>query len=157
MMTLSYNIGLTLGSLIGYVFDSMLGPQIINPCPQFPFIPTDAPVLNTTPTTTAAATIQTIVSTLKTTSLAPTRLLPSTASIIPTTVLPFSRETSRSTLTTFALSTIGTIVAGLANGGNSTTAIQIVSTTASPLSLPLSTAISTSIFNNSSTPSLLHN
>ncbi|XP_058064133.1 equilibrative nucleoside transporter 4 [Anopheles bellator] len=39
MMTLSYNIGLTAGSLVGYVFESMLGPQLPNPCPQYPFVP----------------------------------------------------------------------------------------------------------------------
>lgn len=58
MMTLSYNVGLTAGSLIGkigkladfctfhclheipaYVFESMLGPQLINPCPSYPYIP----------------------------------------------------------------------------------------------------------------------
>nr|XP_040236933.2 equilibrative nucleoside transporter 4 [Anopheles coluzzii] len=39
MMTLSYNIGLTAGSLVGYVFDAMLGPQLPNPCPQYPFVP----------------------------------------------------------------------------------------------------------------------
>ncbi|XP_065089043.1 equilibrative nucleoside transporter 4 [Ochlerotatus camptorhynchus] len=39
MMTLSYNLGLTAGSLVGYVFESMLGPQLPNPCPQYPFVP----------------------------------------------------------------------------------------------------------------------
>uniref|UniRef100_A0A182J809 Uncharacterized protein n=1 Tax=Anopheles atroparvus TaxID=41427 RepID=A0A182J809_ANOAO len=38
MMTLSYNIGLTAGSLVGYVFDRMLGPQLPNPCPEYPFV-----------------------------------------------------------------------------------------------------------------------
>ncbi|XP_053679636.1 equilibrative nucleoside transporter 4 [Anopheles nili] len=39
MMTLSYNIGLTAGSLVGYVFDAMLGAQLENPCPQYPYVP----------------------------------------------------------------------------------------------------------------------
>uniref|UniRef100_A0A1A9ZKP7 Equilibrative nucleoside transporter 4 n=1 Tax=Glossina pallidipes TaxID=7398 RepID=A0A1A9ZKP7_GLOPL len=38
MMTLSYNVGLTAGSLIGYVFESMLGAQLNNPCPKYPYI-----------------------------------------------------------------------------------------------------------------------
>ncbi|XP_033160488.1 equilibrative nucleoside transporter 4 isoform X1 [Drosophila mauritiana] len=39
IMTLSYNVGLTVGSLIGYVFESMLGPQLVNPCPTYPYVP----------------------------------------------------------------------------------------------------------------------
>lgn len=39
MMTLSYNVGLSAGSLIGYLFDSMLGPPINKPCPIFPYAP----------------------------------------------------------------------------------------------------------------------
>ncbi|EDW70798.1 equilibrative nucleoside transporter 4 [Drosophila virilis] len=42
IMTLSYNIGLTAGSLIGYVFESMLGPQLENPCPMYPYTPASA-------------------------------------------------------------------------------------------------------------------
>lgn len=48
MMTLSYNVGLTAGSLIGYVFDSMLGPQQLNPCPKYPYIPKYPYLFNTT-------------------------------------------------------------------------------------------------------------
>ena len=67
MMTLSYNVGLTAGSLVGYVFDSMLGPQVPNPCPQFPFVPT-TPESNLTtiiPITTA------IITTLSSTTAIP--------------------------------------------------------------------------------------
>ncbi|XP_017016482.1 equilibrative nucleoside transporter 4 isoform X1 [Drosophila kikkawai] len=39
IMTLSYNVGLTVGSLIGYLFESMLGPQLANPCPSYPYVP----------------------------------------------------------------------------------------------------------------------
>ncbi|XP_055589544.1 equilibrative nucleoside transporter 4 [Uranotaenia lowii] len=67
MMTLSYNIGLTAGSLVGYVFESMLGPQLPNPCPQYPFVPPkpNQPPFNnislssTTSTTTVASAIVT--------------------------------------------------------------------------------------------------
>lgn len=54
MMTLSYNVGLTAGSLIGYVFDSMLGPQILEPCPSYPYIPLPRSMINTTTSTTMA-------------------------------------------------------------------------------------------------------
>lgn len=39
IMTFAYNIGVTTGLLIGFVFDDMRGPPIVNPCPKFPFIP----------------------------------------------------------------------------------------------------------------------
>lgn len=55
MMTLSYNVGLTAGSLIGYVFESMLGPQLINPCPSYPYIPMPPTTSTTAAATTAAA------------------------------------------------------------------------------------------------------
>lgn len=57
MMTLSYNVGLTAGSLIGYVFDSMLGPQILEPCPSYPYIPMPPSMMNTTTSTTMATLI----------------------------------------------------------------------------------------------------
>uniref|UniRef100_A0A8D8KUI9 Equilibrative nucleoside transporter 4 n=3 Tax=Culex pipiens TaxID=7175 RepID=A0A8D8KUI9_CULPI len=71
MMTLSYNIGLTAGSLVGYVFESMLGAQLPNPCPQYPFVPPkpNQPPFNnlslsssTTSTTTAVAAVLTTLS-----------------------------------------------------------------------------------------------
>ncbi|XP_055628181.1 equilibrative nucleoside transporter 4 [Toxorhynchites rutilus septentrionalis] len=70
MMTLSYNIGLTAGSLVGYVFESMLGPQLPNPCPQYPFVPpkpnqppfNNLSISSTTTTTTVAAAVLTTLS-----------------------------------------------------------------------------------------------
>ncbi|KXJ73242.1 hypothetical protein RP20_CCG016209, partial [Aedes albopictus] len=70
MMTLSYNLGLTAGSLVGYVFESMLGPQLPNPCPQYPFVPpkpnqppfTNLSISSTTSTTTLATAIITTLS-----------------------------------------------------------------------------------------------
>lgn len=47
-MTLSYNIGLTVGSLIGYVFDNILGEQVTDLsilCPVFPYSSYKPPVV----------------------------------------------------------------------------------------------------------------
>ncbi|XP_053954675.1 equilibrative nucleoside transporter 4 isoform X2 [Anastrepha ludens] len=110
MMTLSYNVGLTTGSLIGYVFESMLGAQLTNPCPTYPYAPasmldptgahaqlisttsttsTTSPMLNTT--AVAAALLTTTVSTLlptteaSTTALAATAAAATTAAAVTTT------------------------------------------------------------------------
>lgn len=70
MMTLSYNVGLTAGSLIGYVFDSMLGPQLQHVCDSYPYIPlTNISSTSTTSTTLAPTTT---TSTTTTTTMAPT-------------------------------------------------------------------------------------
>lgn len=59
-MTLSYNIGLTGGSLVAYLLHSMLGPQLTNPCPVIPpFRPTAAPRYNLS--TSALTTLVTIL------------------------------------------------------------------------------------------------
>lgn len=58
IMTISYMTGLTAGSLVGYVFESMLGPPIAFPCLKYPFIPktfdeiatTTTPIIHTTTT-----------------------------------------------------------------------------------------------------------
>lgn len=67
MMTLSYNVGLTAGSLIGYVFESMLGPQLINPCPSYPYIPmppaSNGSIFTTSILTTTVSAATTILST----------------------------------------------------------------------------------------------
>ncbi|XP_055301920.1 equilibrative nucleoside transporter 4 [Sitodiplosis mosellana] len=153
MMTLSYNIGLTAGSLIGYVFDSMLGPPIINPCPKFPFIATEAPANITT--TTAATTIKGIVS---------TTLIGSTTT--PTTMQPSTMATTTelSTFVAAVATTLASVLTGLTNGNNLTTIEEAAASTISPspppISLPLTTAITTAIFNvtaTTTTPSSLHN
>lgn len=97
MMTLSYMTGLTAGSLVGYVFDGMLGPQIPYPCLQYPYIPIK-PVINiTTQTTTQATTtaLSTILpsSTEQITQLILTTIfttLTTTAIPIPSTVSSFN-------------------------------------------------------------------
>lgn len=83
-MTLSYNIGLTGGSLVAYLLHSLLGPQLTNPCPVIPpFKPTDAPQINIT--TTAFSTLMSILfvptSTLATTEFSTTTVSATTALI----------------------------------------------------------------------------
>lgn len=41
-MTVSYNVGLTAGSLVAYLLDAMLGPQVATPCGAF--YPTIGPI-----------------------------------------------------------------------------------------------------------------
>ncbi|CAG9798124.1 unnamed protein product [Chironomus riparius] len=48
IMTISYMSGLTVGSLMGYVFENMLGPPITFPCLQYPFIPKNPDEIDTT-------------------------------------------------------------------------------------------------------------
>ncbi|XP_055694429.1 equilibrative nucleoside transporter 4 [Lutzomyia longipalpis] len=62
MMTLSYQVGLTAGSLLGYMFDSILGPQLPNPCPVYPYIPS-SPVINTTTMATTTISTSTLLTT----------------------------------------------------------------------------------------------
>lgn len=123
MMTLSYNVGLTAGSLIGYVFDSMLGPPIKTPCPSYPHIPTPPPMMNITTTTTTAM-IKTTLTTLK-----------PTLSTITTTTAKLA--TQASTIVTMVSTTVAAITSITNNGeyvpsestsGMSTLATTIVST-----------------------------
>lgn len=84
MMTLSYNVGLILGSMLAYMFEAILGPQIDLKCPEFPF----APSVNTTtatPSTTTTRLVTTVASYL-TTALATTTT--STSTTTTTTILP---------------------------------------------------------------------
>lgn len=49
-MTLSYNIGLTAGSLVAYLLEAMLGPQVSNPCGSvYPTIGSVTRAVYTTP------------------------------------------------------------------------------------------------------------
>lgn len=78
IMTLSYNVGLILGSMLGYMFEHILGPPIDQTCPQFPYAPiqdvntTLATPLATLPTrvmTTAATYLSTVAVTAVSTFL----------------------------------------------------------------------------------------
>lgn len=48
IMTISYMSGLTAGSLVGYVFENMLGPPTAFPCLQYPYVPKTPEELETT-------------------------------------------------------------------------------------------------------------
>jgi solute carrier family 29 (equilibrative nucleoside transporter), member 4 len=74
IMTISYMSGLTAGSLVGYVFENMLGPPIAFPCLKYPFIPKTRDEIETT----------TIIQTT-TTQFVPTILSIFTSTLIPTT------------------------------------------------------------------------
>lgn len=88
-MTLSYNVGLTGGSLVAYVLDAMLGPPLVAPCRAPPryFTPNPRTMLAnlTTPYTTVAATTAVTVATVLTTS--------------PTTLTSLANPTTLSNLT----------------------------------------------------------
>ncbi|KAL7731827.1 hypothetical protein ACLKA6_017414 [Drosophila palustris] len=115
IMTLSYNIGLTAGSLIGYVFEGMLGPQLDNPCPLYPYTPASLehyhghvqPLLTTTSatmgdinTTLAPFLLNTTISSMSSTESSSTSMVPvpALATVITTTALAlFSTVASTST------------------------------------------------------------
>lgn len=113
-MTLSYNVGLTAGSLIGYVFDSMLGPPIDKPCPKFPFAPIGPGSFNSTTTTTVATTIvSTILSNLTTTTAKPLLRVTSNPTIFATAV-----PMTSSTLASIATTTMAAFFAAIDSTGS---------------------------------------
>ena len=70
IMTISYMTGLTAGSLVGYVFENMLGPPIAFPCLQYPFIPKKFDEIETTSTaihTTTTQIVPTLITLITTT------------------------------------------------------------------------------------------
>ncbi|XP_067648597.1 equilibrative nucleoside transporter 4 [Eurosta solidaginis] len=121
MMTLSYNVGLTTGSLIGYVFESMLGAQLTNPCPTYPYAP--ASMLD--PTGTHTQFFSSSTSTTSTTSTAAPMLNATTvaAALLTTTVSTLLPTTEAST------STLASAVATAAAAATTTAALMTTSTT----------------------------
>jgi solute carrier family 29 (equilibrative nucleoside transporter), member 4 len=93
IMTISYMTGLTAGSLVGYVFENMLGPPIAFPCLQYPFIPKHIDDMETTTMlqTTATQLVPTIVSIF-------------TSTVIPTTDLTTLGTFTNASMTSFDLS-----------------------------------------------------
>lgn len=79
IMTISYMTGLTAGSMVGYVFENMLGPPIAFPCLKYPFVPKH---LDEVDTTTVA--IQTTA----------TQLVPTLISLFTSTLSPLTTEIS---------------------------------------------------------------
>ncbi|KAG5674286.1 hypothetical protein PVAND_004265 [Polypedilum vanderplanki] len=106
IMTISYMIGLTIGSMVGYVFENMLGPSLMFPqCPEFPFAPKDSKdsdeidtLLSTSMTTTTMVTTtslqlqQATVSTL-TTAQTITTLISTIGTILSSTQQSTSEQT----------------------------------------------------------------
>ncbi|XP_075161935.1 equilibrative nucleoside transporter 3 [Haematobia irritans] len=119
MMTLSYNVGLTVGSFIGYVFESMLGAQLTNPCPKYPYIMDHGQYHYTTTTTSA-------------TLLNSTSSVASVSAYLPSTVS--STSSTASTLETSTLLAIlnATTSTSMAAIGSITTAAAGAVTTPSP-------------------------
>lgn len=99
-MTLSYNVGLTLGSMIGYVFDNMLGEQISDMnkiCPVFPFAParpTTTYVISTTTPTSGTLVSSILFANLTTSTTLSTTMTTSTTTMIPTSTLEILSTTS---------------------------------------------------------------
>lgn len=133
MMTVSYNVGLTAGSLIGYVFDSMLGPPISSPCPSYPYIPRSPSMMNTT-TATIATTVRATLATVRpalTTLAAQTTKIASTASTLATPTIASVVSTSIAAVTavtTGALNATTDAVTSEATPGLATLATTIIST-----------------------------
>lgn len=142
IMTLSYNVGLTAGSLIGYVFENMLGPQLEHPCPYtytplldhyHSHIPHD--MLTTTSSTLTANTtlsplhlLNTTIASVTSTESSSTSAVPALATVITTTALALyssvastSAELINATVSTM-LSAVTSSVGDLSGelGGNTT-------------------------------------
>ncbi|XP_018803453.1 PREDICTED: equilibrative nucleoside transporter 4 [Bactrocera latifrons] len=134
MMTLSYNVGLTTGSLIGYVFESMLGAQLTNPCPTYPYAPASmldptgahAQLISTTSTSSTAAPI------LNTTAVAAALFTTTVSTLLPTTEA--STTALATTTAAAAVSTTSTTVAPLLPTLITPTTALVTSTAAAILS-----------------------
>jgi solute carrier family 29 (equilibrative nucleoside transporter) protein 4 len=100
IMTISYMTGLTVGSMVGYVFENMLGPPLMfPPCPEFPFAPKNSDEIDTTTLlTTASTSTMSSTSTLQATASTTAQLLTTLISTIATTLL--SSQQSPSDVTT---------------------------------------------------------
>lgn len=147
MMTLSYNVGLTAGSLIGYVFDSMLGPQILNPCPTYPYIPKSPSLLNTTIATTSIAT------TAATTIDKVTWAVLNQTNITSTTAWPITDAVTRTTVTIGSAigTTVSTLLTTITNS-----ALDNSNDFSSAESPSMTTSILSSMANNFTTYPLLN-
>lgn len=132
IMTLSYNVGLTAGSLIGYVFENMLGPQLENPCPMYPYSPMlehyhghIPPELTPTSSTLAANT-----------TLAPLHLLNTTIAGITST-----ESSSTSAVPVPALATVITTTALALYSSVASTSVELVNATVSTMLSAVSSSV----------------
>jgi solute carrier family 29 (equilibrative nucleoside transporter) protein 4 len=105
IMTVSYMVGLTVGSLVGYVFENMLGSPISNPCPSYPFIP--KPIDELAVTTTA--TTSTIGSTTIATSILTSILSTQASTLTPTQIVQHQTSTASDLSTNLITSTLQSV------------------------------------------------
>lgn len=68
-MTLSYNVGLTGGSLVAYVLDAMLGPPMADPCRSYMFVKPRTLLTNVTKVTQSTVMVVTTAAVTVTTAL----------------------------------------------------------------------------------------
>lgn len=105
IMTISYMTGLLSGSLIGYVFENMLGAPLytLSDCPSFPYGPRPSDDIDTTLLTTPSTTPVTYSSTLSsstTSQLLTTLFTTITSTLMPTTVMNSDNMTATAVATT---------------------------------------------------------
>lgn len=152
MMTLSYNVGLTVGSFIGYVFESMLGAQLTNPCPRYPYVMDHPPHYQFTTTSSMLNNATALATALLTSTLAPTTTTMESSTILAalnattslatigsiTTPAPMPTATSvTSSATVAVLSTVAATVATIPEVVN--TVVNSVVTSINDLSSELMT------------------
>jgi len=103
IMTISYMTGLTAGSLVGYVFENMLGPPIAFPCLQYPFIPKKFDDIESTTVTTAVQTTTTLLVPTLVALINSTTTLASLTTDIPTSEITTFNSFMNASSTAFGL------------------------------------------------------
>ncbi|BET03030.1 equilibrative nucleoside transporter [Nesidiocoris tenuis] len=104
IMTLSYNFGLTAGSLVAYVFEALLGPPLFDPCGFRhiqPLAYNTSTYFNQAATTVAAAVVTTLPTTRAT--------LPATTTMLMTTLATTAAPETTTLLTTLATAAATTV------------------------------------------------
>ncbi|XP_055384066.1 equilibrative nucleoside transporter 4 [Condylostylus longicornis] len=147
IMTLSYNVGLTFGSLIGYVFESMLGPQIQSSelCKSLFFTTESSYVHNTTVLPVASSTSILTTTLLHNTITTPTQ---STAAVATAALTSSASSTAAVTTSTFTTTVVTSLVTVLTSLASSTTNADLSGS--SPITTPatINPVLPTSSFSN---------
>jgi solute carrier family 29 (equilibrative nucleoside transporter), member 4 len=117
IMTISYMSGLTLGSLVGYVFEHMIGPKNPTPCLQYPYIPKPPEEIEST----TALIMTTLTNVISTTNATIIQAVPTLIS----TIMPSSTTTEIDLTTTELSTTIGNLNSSLSTLLNSTSLNEI--------------------------------
>lgn len=150
MMTLSYNVGLTVGSFIGYVFESMLGAQLTSPCPKYPYIADPTRYHSTTTSTMLAPTAAEILSNSTAFAILTSTLSPLAASTTDASAATFS--TYMLNTTAIATSTASSMAIGSISSTTTMTPAASTATMATLTTLAATVAtipdILTTIVNN---------